>query len=386
MSREDRTRKWLVFISVLWLAACGPKTPDADDWRLGARVEGVITEAMLPRPPADDLTGTVMGRPVYLITEQALYFPVVVEMQQHIYRYDIAARKGHWQESMPAESAAGVLGFQTDQLFGSSDALRQRERPPEPILQPFGDAAIHLEQQETGYSHSYYNVGFPFGDSGWVTEDYGDGALELSAGTPSATNLLLSQSYRVDNYPFTAGWSPDGRYVLVLEMLESASYYRKRKGHSPSLRFAVFGPYAVEKTEAEILAFHARVEKERKQRQLDSQLRQGLIAPEDRYGAFYEELLRTIQSCPALLAVTGPVEALTLKPGQTLGLSDGRGDEDGKYFTFELRAARGNGTLHAAAFYLQTPERVRQEIIGRITPYDLFFNGKNHYFDDCEAP
>lgn len=386
MPRQARTQRSLLLLSALWLAACGPKTPDADDWQLGPQAEGVIIEATLPAESEDDPIGPMMLRPVYLIAEQALYFPVVVEMQQHVYRYDIATRKGHWQESMPAPPAAGAFGFQTDQLFGSSDALRQRERPPEPKAQPFGEHEIHLEQQETGYSHSYYSLGFPFGDSGWVTQDYGDGTLKLSAGLPSDTTLLLSQSYRADNYPFTAGWSPDGRYVIVLESLESASYYRKRKGHSPSLRFAVFGPYAVDKTETEILAFHARADEKRKQRRLDSQLRQGLLAPEERYGVFYEELLETIESCSVLLAITGPVETLTLKPGQTLGLSDGTGDEDGKYFSFELQAARGTGVLQAAAFYPQTPERVRQEIIGKIARYDLSFNGKNHYFEDCEIP
>lgn len=383
MPIQDRTRRSMLLLSVLGLAACGPKTPDADDWRLGPQAEGVMIEEALPARFAFDPTGLVMGRPVYLIDEQALYFPVVMKMKQNVYRYDIKARKGRWQESMP-KSAEGDFAFQSNQLFGSSGVLRQRERSPEPKTQPFGAAEIHLTQHETGYSHSYYNLGFPFGDSGWVTQDYGDGTLELSVGTPSDMTLLLSQSYRVDNYPFTAGWSPDGRYVVVLEMLDSASYYRKRKGHAPSLRFAVFGPYAVEKTEAEILAFHARAEEERKQRQLDGRLRQGLIAPEARYGVFYEELLETIQSCTALLAITGPIETLTLKPRQTLGLSDGAGDEDGKYFAFELKATGGNGELLAAAFYRQTPEGVRQEIIGKIARYDLSFNGRNHYFDDCE--
>ncbi|MDT8408115.1 MAG: hypothetical protein RQ741_00820 [Wenzhouxiangellaceae bacterium] len=117
---------------------------------------------------------------------------------------------------------------------------------------------------ETSYSHRYYNIGFPFGKWGWVTRDYGDGSLKLYAGTDSSDpTLLLSQSYRADNYPFTAGWSPDGRYVLVLETLDSAGYYRKLKGHAPSLRFSVFGPYPTEKTEAEILAFHARADEQK---------------------------------------------------------------------------------------------------------------------------
>lgn len=381
---QNGTERWLLLLSVIWLASCGPKTPDADDWQLGADAQGVIIEAALPPEFAADPVGPVMGRPVYMISEQAVYFPVAGGLQQRVYRYDIPARAGRWQEDMPERSTAGRLVFQNGRLFGSSDMLRQRKRPPEPEAQPLNGMEIRLQQNETTYSHSYYNIGFPFGSSGWVTRDYGDGALKLYAGADSSDpTLLLSQSYRADNYAFTAGWTPDGRYVLVLEMLESAAYYRERKGHAPSLRFAVFGPYAVEQTEAEILAFHARADQQERQRQLDSKLRRGLIGPEERYGKFYEELLETIRSCSALLAITGPIDELTLRPDRTLGLSDGSGDDDGRYFTFDFQAARGSGTLRAAAFFSETPERVRREIISRIVRYDLSFNGGNHYLDDC---
>lgn len=392
MSRQNRTArfpKWLLLLCVPLLASCGPQKPDADDWRLGAHAQGVVIEPALPaeltKDPKDPV-GPVMGRPVYLITEQALYFPVARSLQQRVYRYDIPARAGRWQEEMPEQSTARRSAFQTGRLLGKSDMLRQRERAPEPEVQPFNGIKIRLEQSEMAYSHTYYNIGFPFGKWGWVTREYGDGTLKLYAGTDSSEpTVLLSQSYHADNYPFIAGWTPDGRYVVVLEMLESASYYRKKKGHAPSLRFAVFGPYPVERTEAEILAFHTRADEKERQRQLDRKLRQGLIGPEERYGAMYEELIVRIKSCSALLTITGPVETLALDPDQTLGLSGNTGDEAGKYFTFELQTDRGNGRLQAAAFYPQTPEQIRREIISKIARYDLSFNGKQHYFDVCQA-
>ncbi|MDT8408116.1 MAG: hypothetical protein RQ741_00825 [Wenzhouxiangellaceae bacterium] len=97
----------------------------------------------------------------------------------------------------------------------------------------------------------------------------------------------------------------------------------------------------------------------------------------------YEELLETIRSCSTLLAITGPVDELTLRPDRTLGLSSGSGEDDDRYFNFDIQAARGSGTLQAAAFYQETSERVRREIIGRIARYDLSFGGRNYYFDDC---
>lgn len=385
MSVKSGTGRWVLLLSASLLASCGPKTPDADDWRPGADAKGIVVAATLPAGFADDPIGPVTGRPVYQITEQALYFPLAVELQQRVYRYDIRTREGRWQADMPEESTARRPALQTGRLFASSDMLRQRERPPEPEAQPFGRAKIRLEQHESTYSHTYYRIGFPFGSSGWVTHDYGDGTVALYSGTDASDmTLLLSQSYRADNYPFTAGWSPDGRYVLVLEMLESASHYRERKGHTPSLRFAVFGPYPVEKTEAEILAFHARADEKKRQGQLDSRLRRGLIDPEERYGKFYEELLDTIRSCSALVAITGPIDDLTLAPDRTLGLSDGSGEDDGRYFTFDIQTARGSGTLRAAAFYPETPERVRREIISRIVRYDLSFNGRIYFLDDCD--
>jgi len=196
--------------------------------------------------------------------------------------------------------------------------------------------------------------------------------------------LLLSQDYRADNYPFAAAWTPDGRYVVVLESLETASYYRGLKGQGSVLRFAVFGPYDVEQTQAEIIEAIARADEKTRQRQLDSRLREGLIGPGERYGDFYDDFVESLRACPVLLAITGPVEALTLQPSQTLALSDGSGDNDGLYFTFELRTANGAGVLRAAAFGPETPAQVRNKILDRIVSYDLTFNGKTHYLDGCE--
>ncbi|MDT8450797.1 MAG: hypothetical protein RQ847_11575 [Wenzhouxiangellaceae bacterium] len=86
----------------------------------------------------------------------------------------------------------------------------------------------------------------------------------------------------------------------------------------------------------------ARADEKAHENALDRKFAQGLLSPEERYGRFYEELVETIRSCPALLAITGPVDTLTLRPGQTLALSDGSGAEAGKYFTFDLQAGRGN--------------------------------------------
>lgn len=383
----NTTGKLLLAGCVLWLASCRPERPAPGDWKRGPVAEGVIVEAKLPAGAGLATTGLSMGRPLYAIDEQALYFPLFIGMRQHVYRHDIVAETGQWREAMPTESTARRHLFRAGSLLGNSSYLRQHDNRPGSQAQPFGAMAVTLEQQETGYSRTYYRIGFPFGESGWVTRHYGDGNLKLFTGAgPGDETLLLSQNYKADNYSFSAGWSPDGRYVIVLEELTGASYHEQTRGRAPVLRFAVFGPYPVEKTEEEIIDFLARADEKARARSLDRKLAQGLITPEERYGRFYEELVETIRSCPALLAITGPVNTLTLRPGQTLDLSDGSGAEAGKYFTFDLQAGRGNGRLMAAAFYPETPGNMEQEIIGRIVRYDLSFDGRNHYFDACQAP
>lgn len=383
MAWLPRADKFLLVCCLSGLAACGPKKPAPGDWTPGPQAEGVVVEVELPAP----MTGLSMGRPLYGIEEKALYVPLFIGKRRHVYRHDIEAKTGHWQEAMPAESAARRHVFRAGTLLGDSSYLRQRNTHQGAREQPFGAATITLEQQEVGYSRTYYEFGFPFGESGWVTRHYGDGNLTLYAGTGAKDRIvLLFQEYQADNYSFTAGWSPDGRYVLVLEEVTGAAYYDQAAGRAPALRFAVFGPYPTGHTEAEIMDFLARADERARERQLDRELGQGLLTPQARYGRFYEELVETITSCSALLAITGPVSTLTLKPGRTLGLSNGDGKEAGKYFAFDLETGRGNGLLMAAAFYEETPEHIRQDIIGRIARYDLSFEGRNHYFDDCDAP
>lgn len=325
-----------------------------------------------------------LGRPVYSIDERVLYLPVFSASGQSVYRYDIPTRDGRWQAVVAEGSAARRAVLGADALFGSSQVLRERGGSAEPAAQPFGDAALRVGQEESSYSRTRYRVGFPFGQSGWVTEEYGDGSLSLSVTDGSGgETLLLSQAYRANNVPFTAGWSPDGRYVVVVESLDSASYCRSRAGLAPVLRFAVFGPFEVEKTGDEILEAMSEADEERRQRRLDRELRRGRITPGERYGPFYDELVEDLRGCAALVAVTGPIEALTLQPPRTLNLSDGRGEADGLYFVFEVRAANGDGVLQTAAFHPGTPEPVRREIGSQIIRYDLAFEGERYFLDDC---
>jgi hypothetical protein len=376
----------LLALGLLLLAACGAHAPDADDWALGPDATGRVVEAPLPAGYGQSPPGLAgIARAMYSIPERALYLPVFGAPGQSVYRYDIPARRGRWQPAPPESAALRRLAFEGAALFGSSRVLRDRDGPLAPAVQPFGTARLRLAQQESTYSRTWYNVGFPFGQSGWMTQRFGDGRLDLSVVDPSGDErLLLSQTYRADNVPFTAAWSPDGRHVLVIESLESASYYRIRAGREPALRFAVFGPFDVDKTRAEIVHALSEADERRRQRRLDRDLEQGRIAASERYGAFYQELIATIRSCPALLAVTGSIDALTLQPSRTLKLSDGHGDADGLYFTFELHAANGSGSLQAAAFRPETPPAVRREILARMIRYDLTFEGRQYFIDDCE--
>ncbi|MBS3746411.1 MAG: hypothetical protein KGY49_05110 [Wenzhouxiangellaceae bacterium] len=378
--------QWLLVAALLAVAGCGAQKPDAADWTLGREAVGQVVEVKLP-DTLDSTPSTLVSvsRALYSIEAQVLYLSVFSASGNLVYRYDIAARQGRWQEAAPAQSTVQRSMLNGKTLFGSSGVLRGRSGPPAPAAQPFGTAELWLTQHESTYSRTWYNVGFPFGRSGWMTEQYGDGRLELSAGAAATEKrLLLSQDYRADNYPFTAAWTPDGRYVVVLESLESTSYYRGLKGQDPELRFAVFGPYDVEQTQSGIVEAVARADEKKRQRQLDSRLREGLIGPGERYGDFYDDFVETLRGCPALLAITGPVEALTLQPSRTLALSDDSGDNDGLYFTFELRTENGAGVLRAAAFGPETPAQVRNKILDRIVRYDLTFNAKTHYLDACE--
>jgi len=376
--------RWLLLVGTVGLAACGAKKPDADDWRADPDAPGLVEEIPLPDTLATVPTGLpVAGQVLYSIEQRALLFPLVTASMQTTYRHDIAGRRGRWLEGRPQPSVDWRALFRTDGLYGSTSSLR--DSLPEPVAQPFGTALLELAQQETSYRRTWYNIGFPFGQSGWRTEHYGDGTIHLRLGQPpEPMSVLLSQSYRANNFPFQAGWTPDGRFVVVVESLDSAAYFRGLKGRPPALRFAVFGPFETGATQAQIIAALARAEQVRRERALDDQLRAGEISPAQRYGPFYQALVEAVRSCPELTTITGPVETLRLDPAQTLGLTDGHGAEDGLYLTFELDAAHGVGTLRAAAFYPETPESARREISRRIVAFDLEFNGKRYSLGGCE--
>jgi len=377
--------RWMLVVCTFWLAACGGKRPDADDWQTAPNAQGVVERIPLPDALGDAPAGLPATGPVlYSVEQRALLFPFVTASIQATYRYDIQARRGTWLESRPQPSTDLRPLFRTHDLYGGSRSLR--DSLPEPVAQPFGTALLDLTLDETSYSRTWYNVGFPFGKWGWMTEHYGDGSIHLRAGdSPESMRVLLSQTYRANNFPFLAGWTPDGRYVVVVESLDSATWYRGLEGKPPALRFALFGPFEVEANRAQIADALARADEVRRQRVLDDQLRTGKIAPERRYGPFYKALVEAIRTCPELTTITGPIEALRLDPRQTLGLTDGHGAEDGLYFTFELQAARGTGTLQAAAFYPETPESVRREISRLIVPLDLEFDGRRHALKFCGA-
>ncbi len=383
MTKQVCTGRWLLAVGLLCLAACGSKSPDTEDWQIGPNANGVVVEVPLPDELMDGpLRVPTMGRSLYSIEQQVMFFSFATASRQSVYRYDIAKRRGGWEKRLPQPTAERRPLFYRNELFGSSRLLRQLT--PRPVAQPFGSAMLRLAQAEIGYSRTWYNFGFPFGQSGWMTERYGDGALELYLDTATAPAMrLLSQRYRADNYPFMAGWSPDGRFVIIVESLEDAAYYRSLKGLDPMLRFAVFGPFEVEATQSRIIEALTRADTTERQRELDRQLRDGQISPEQRYGVFYEAFAETLRSCSTLLAITGPIKALKLDASQTLKLSDGVGDEDGVYFTFALQTARGTGTLRAAAFYPQTPLPVRRKLVAQIIRYDLEFLGERYALDDC---
>lgn len=379
----SRRYPWLAFAWALALAGCGAKIPDADDWQRGPNADGAVVEIPLPDEYADGVAGMpVSGRPLYSIEQRMLFFHVSNGSKQFVYRYDIAARQGSWQERLPQPSTERRRLLLSHELFGSSRSLR--DSTPAPVTQPFGSARLQLVQDETTYSRTRYNLGFPFGQSGWTTERYGDGTIGVYMDTVDSPDpLLMSQRYHADNYPFLAGWTPDGRFVVVAELLEDVTYYRGLKGLHPALRFAVFGPFEVKTAEPQIIEALARADAEARGREWDRWLRRGEIRPEQRYGAFYKELVATLRSCRQLLAIIGPIESLALDSPQTLKLSDGIGADDGLYFTFDLRASRGTGVLRAAAFYLQTPPSVRAQISSQIINYDLEFGGERHALESC---
>lgn len=376
----------MLVVCTWWLVACDGNRPDADAWLPGPDAQGMLAEIPLP----DALATAPAGLPataqvLYSIEQRTLLFPFVTASTQTMYRHDIVNRRGSWLEGRPRPSTDLRPMFRTDDLFGSSDSLRNSI--PQPVAQPFGTALLDVKLDETTYSRTWYNIGFPFGQRGWMSERYGDGSAQLRVGdSPESMRVLLSQTYRANNFPFRAGWTPDGRYVVVLELLEAAARYRGLKAHEPVLRFAVFGPFEVGATHAQIIDALARADEARQQRELDDQLRAGKILPDQRYGRIYQSLVEAIRSCPELLTITGPIETLRLLPSQTLGLSDGHGAEDGLYFTFELHAARGKGTLRAAAFYPETPGSVRREITRRMVAFDLEFAGQRRALETCNAP
>lgn len=121
-----------------------------------------------------------------------------------------------------------------------------------------------------------------------------------------------------DNTGFTAGWTPDGRYVFAIEEVSDGTYYRALDGQEPALHFAVFGPFPVDADTDEVLSDMVDREEKARVRGLNEKLKRGEVTPAQRYGRMYEELEETILACPPIIAKIGSIESLTLQPERRL--------------------------------------------------------------------
>ena len=186
--------------------------------------------------------------------------------------------------------------------------------------------------------------------SGWLfgsdtyMEKVGDGTVTLTLQDEDGSSLFtLRDQYTQNSKDYTANFTPDGRYVLIVLPDDPQSTAAKLPGGH---RLILVGGLPVEDDKEVIIADlslkgQAR-EAHQAQQRLEQQYRDGLITPEVYYGDVYVNARNKIRNCSELRNLIGNITSLQVQD-RILGF--GQPEVVGKVFTFDYQARTGSGNL-----------------------------------------
>jgi hypothetical protein len=244
------------------------------------------------------------------------------------------------REEPETKDEVSAIEFNMAQAVILSSGL-QRNIGGETRKQPYGDLSLHTTINETTYEVER-TAGFPFFGEEYV-EQLGDGKVRLELTGPDGVLFSIEDQYIENSSEFTATFTPDGRYVVViLPDLPETPAAQLPGGH----RLILVGGLPINRNKLEIVAeltLKGKAKEEFEAKQLARQkYRDGLITAEAFYGKVYVKALDKIRRCQDINLIIGEIESLSVHDNI---LDFGQPETVGKVFTFDYNAPGSSGEI-----------------------------------------
>ncbi|MBT4493109.1 MAG: hypothetical protein HOC70_07675 [Gammaproteobacteria bacterium] len=217
----------------------------------------------------------------------------------------------------------------------------QRSIGGETRRQPNGALVLRTIIDETTYEVER-TAGFPFfGDS--YAEQVGDGKVSLELSGAEGVLFSIEDRYTENSSEFTAMFTPDGRYVLVVLPDEPESAAAQLPGGH---RLVLVGGLPIDRDKLKVVAeltLKGKAKEEFETRQIEQQqYRDGLITAEAYYGEVYVKAVDKIRRCDDITYIIGEIERLAVRDSV---LDFGQPKIVGKVFAFDYEAPTSSGEI-----------------------------------------
>ena len=244
------------------------------------------------------------------------------------------------REEPETKDEVSAIEFDVTQSVILSSGL-QRNINSETRKQPYGDLSLRTTINETTYEVER-TTGFPFFGEAYV-EQLGDGKVRLELTGPDGVLFSIEDQYIENSSQFTAMFTPDGRYVVVILPDQPGTFAAQLPGGH---RLILVGGLPINRDKLEVIAeltLKGKAKEEFEARQLARQkYRDGLITAEAFYGEVYVKALDKIRRCQDINLIIGQIESLSVH-GNILDF--GQPETVGKVFTFDYKAPDSSGEI-----------------------------------------
>jgi hypothetical protein len=379
-------RKWSFFLAAIFLSHISLSvtltTALAEPWTLNGE-KGLWRHYSMPK---DGKTEAVVQRIYYSVENQQFYLEVMlfekntaltVEAVENakilFYRIDPRSGDAGW----PAEM---VLEEQLDELTPGKSLLVSsgliRSVGNKSIAQPFGDLRAKTTLDEETYSVER-KPGFPFFGKPY-TETLGRGSVTLSLLYGSQPPwLVLKDTYQGNSKEYTAHFSADGRYLLIVLPDQAKHTAAKLQG---SHRFLIAGPLPVNASSDTIVQTLKKQKQAAREKQKKAELkrlyREGKITAANYYGPVFTSARNKILQCQSVANKIGRITKLTLRD---MVLDFGNPEIVGKAFSFSYEAEKGRGRLSAIALHPQFMKRWASKYKPYLETVDVHTDSETFY-------
>jgi hypothetical protein len=263
------------------------------------------------------------------------------KFNRHFYRIHPKTGQAGWTDSPGANEKLLSLQKHGKLLLLNSSMIRQYGTKDVP--QPFGKHHAQSKIDEVPYDRKRYQVGFPFGETGWVTDHLGKGYVQLDIlDEEKQPQFSIKVQYSENSGQYSGYWTPDGKYFLLMfPVSQNKPYYLTD-------RAVIAGPFGTESSSDQIDQALVAKEQKRKQRARRSEYLAGRMTPEEYFGPVYNSARQKILNCSEISRLVGSIQKLTV---QKNSLNFGNPEIVGKHFTFAYEAEKGEGKIQVVSLH-----------------------------------